>query len=91
MTIRQDFDSLPPKMFLHQILDKIAKTYVFLWDRQDEEHKIRLSWKDISVHYNKNSFRSCLRKLNGEGLLSYTETVEGLIIELVGYDDIEDE
>ena len=90
MMLRQDFQELPPKMFLMQILDNITKIYVFLWEKKDALNRISLTWKDLSKYYNKNSFRTSLRKLNTEGLLNYDESDDGVSIELVGWDDIED-
>lgn len=87
--IRQDFQQLPPKMFMMQILDNVTKTYVFLWDRKDVNNKICMSWQDLVKYHNKNSFRTSLRKLNNEGLLNYQESVGGISIELVGWDDFE--
>lgn len=94
MLIRADFEStpqLPPRFFLEQIMDKLSKAYCFLWDRKDEENKIDMSWKDISRFYNKNAFRTNLRKLNNEGLLNYEESIDGICIELVAWDEMEED
>jgi len=91
MLVRQDFQpqtKLPPRMFLEQVMDTVTKVYCFLWDQRDEQNRIHMTWKDLSVFYNKNSFRTQLRKLNREGLLSYEEAPEGLSIELVGWDEV---
>lgn len=89
MIVRQDvFNELPPKMFLMQILDNLAKVYIFLWDRRDELNKIKMTWKELTKHYNKNSFRSSLRKLCTEGLLNYHETKTSISVELVGWDEM---
>lgn len=87
MMIRQDFERLPPKMYMMQIMDSLVKTYVFLWDKKDDENRIEMTWKDISMYYNKNSFRTSLRKLNNEALLNYNESSEGILIEMVGWDE----
>jgi len=90
--IRQNFTELPPKRFMMQIMDNLTKAYCFLWERKDDLNRITLTWKDLSKLYNKNAFRTNLRKLNNEGLLSYSESIEGISIELVGWDEaIEDE
>lgn len=89
--IRQDTHELPPKMFLMQVIDTIAKIYVFLWDRKDEENQIDLTWKDLTRFHNKNSFRTSLRKLCNHGLLDYEESDDGITIELVGWDEVSDE
>ncbi len=91
MLIRQDFHSqpkLPPRMFLEQVMDSLSKAYCFLWDRKDEQNRFQVTWKDLSVYYNKNAFRSALRKLCNHGLLHYEESREGILIELVGWDEI---
>lgn len=88
--IRQDVfmpSELPPRFFLEQIMDDLAKSYFFLWDRKNQDNKIMLTWKDLSKYFNKNNFKTNLRKLNNEGLLSYEEYEEGIEIELVGWDD----
>ena len=92
MFVRHDFNisnEMPPKMFMLTILDTVAKLYCFLWERKSEDYKIEMSWKDISSYYNKNSFRTSLRKLTNQGLLSYIESKEGVLIEVVGWDEID--
>jgi len=91
MMIRQDFNELPPPMFMMQIMDTLSKVYCFLWERKDALNRLKLTWKDLSKYYNKNAFRTSLRKLNNEGLLSYDESEDGIAIELVGWDDIQDD
>lgn len=88
MMIRQDFEGLPPKMFMMQIMDDLTKAYCFLWEKKDKLNRIRMTWKDLSKYYNKNSFRTSLRKLNNEGLLNYDELDDGIAIELVGWDEV---
>lgn len=93
MLIRQDFQQslpMPPRMFMEQIMDHVARAYCFLWDRKNEENKVDMTWKDVSKYYNKNRFRTNIRKLNNEGLLSYEESDDGLLIELTGWDEISD-
>lgn len=89
MMIRQEFQQLPPKLFMMQILNDLPKVYIFLWEKKNKENIVQLTWKDLSRYYNKNTFRSNLRKLNNEGLLDYQETDRGISIELVGWDEIE--
>ena len=91
MLIRQDFHSqtqLPPRMFLEQVMDAVAKFYCFIWDRKDDQNRFQMTWKDLNPYYNKNSFRSNLRKLCNRGLLSYEESPHGIAIELVGWDEV---
>jgi hypothetical protein len=88
MIVRQEFQELPPKAFLKQILDTRSSIYVFLWEKKDESNRINMSWMEINRYYNKNSFRTSLRKLNTEGLLDYYESDKGISIELVGWDEI---
>lgn len=89
--IRQDFEELPPKMFMMQILDKVTKTYISLWEKKDNLNRLFLNWKYLSKNYNMNAFRTSLRKLCDEGLLSYDESEDGIAIELVGWSDISEE
>ena len=94
MLIRQDFHEqpqLPPRLYMEQIMDGLSKAYCWLWDHRDEQNKIDMTWKDLSRYHNKNAFRSSLRKLNNEGLLSYEEDEDGIAIELVGWDEIASE
>jgi hypothetical protein len=91
MMIRQDFQpqtKLPPRLFMEQVMDNLSKAYCWIWDRKDEKNQFQISWKDLDPYYNKNSFRSSLRKLCNHGLLSYEESRDGIAIELVGWDDI---
>lgn len=93
MIVRQDFrepEELPPKMFLMQIMDNLTKSYCFLWDKKDRSNRVRMTWSDISLYYDKKSFRSSLRKLCAEGLVNYVETKQDIMIELVSWDDIEE-
>jgi len=88
MLIHQDFQQLPPKMFMMQIMDNTSKLYCFLWDKKDEKNKVTFTWKDLSQYYNKNTFKTSLRKLNNEGLLSYREYFDKILIELVGWNEM---
>lgn len=88
MIVRQDFEDLPPKMFLMQVLDTLAKVYIFLWEKKDNINRIRMTWKELSKYYNKNAFRTSLRKLCNVGLLNYKETVTNFTVELVGWDEM---
>lgn len=94
MMIRQDFRpglQLPPRMFMEQIMDDLSKVYCFLWDHKNDDNFFKMTWKDLSLHYNKNSFRSNLRKLLNQGLLNYEETLDGIAIELVSWDELENQ
>lgn len=91
MLIRQDFHAqtnLPPRLFMEQIMDGTSQVYCFLWDHKNEERRFQMTWKDLSVYYNKNTFRTGLRKLNSKGLLTYEENGDGIAIELVGWDEM---
>ena len=93
MLIRQDFSpepSLPPRLFMEQIMDPLSKAYCFLWDHKNKDSKFNMTWKDLSKFYNKNTFRTNVRKLNNEGLLNYEESNDGITIELVSWDDIDE-
>jgi hypothetical protein len=84
----KDFEELPPKMFMMQIMDTLAKIYCFLWEKKDDQNRYQITWEELSKYYNKNSFRTSLRKLSTEGLLNYHETNDGIAIELVDWDDL---
>lgn len=89
MLLRQDFTpALPPRMFMEQIMDKLSKCYCFLWDKRNEDNIISITWKDLNAYYNKNTFRTIVRKLGISGLLSYRESKDGITIELVGWDEV---
>ncbi len=89
--IRQDFKQFPPKMFMMQIMNDLMKAYCFLWEKKDKLNRISLTWKDLSKFFNKNTFRTSLRKLCNEGLLNYEESDEGVSIELVDWDEMMDD
>lgn len=91
MIIRKDFQSMPPKPYLMQIMDEISKTYVLLWEKMDEKNKVNMTWDEVRYIQNKNTFRTCLRKLNNIGLLSYIDTSSDVTIELVAWDDFEND
>jgi len=92
MMVRQDFQTMPPKPFMDQIMDPLAKAYCFLWERKDKFNRINFTWSELSKYYNKNSFRTNLRKLNSVGLVTdINESEENIQIELVGWDEFEDE
>lgn len=91
MMVRQDFQTMPPKPFMDQIMEPLAKAYCFLWERKDKLNRINFTWSELSKYYNKNTFRTNLRKLNNVGLVAdIKETEEDISIELVGWDDLED-
>ena len=94
MLIRQDFSkklNMPPRMFMEQIMDGLSRIYCFLWDNKNKENMFKMNWKDISVHFNKNAFRTNVRKLNNFGLISYKESDRGIAIEVVSWEEIEDD
>lgn len=93
MIIRTDFKSveeMPPRYFLEQITDSVTKAYFWLWDHKNPDNFISMTWKDLSLYYHKNTFRTNLRKLNNQGLLSYQESKDGFDVELIGWDDVMD-
>jgi hypothetical protein len=92
MIVRQDLQAMPPKPFMDQIMDPLAKAYCFLWERKDRLNRINFTWSELSKYYNKNTFRTNLRKLSSVGLVSdIEESAEDISIELVGWDEFEDE
>lgn len=80
-------DELPPKMYLMQILDPVSKIYCFLWEKKDNNNRVKMAWAEVIKIYNKNHFRSTLRKLNCLSLLDYAENETHIEIELVGWSE----
>lgn len=91
MIVRQDFQEMPPKSFMMQVMDDISRVYCFLWDKRDPLNRIEFTWMELSSYYHRNFFRTKLRKLNEGGLLDFYESDEGITIELTGWDQFEDE
>ena len=92
MICRQDFHAqMPPRPYMDMVMDTLSQVYCYLWDIKDAKNRVKLSWLDMSMRYNKNSFRSSLRKLSNSGLISYEETPDGIFIEMVGWDDLSEE
>ncbi len=86
MLVHQNFAEIaefPPKLFMLQVMNDLAKAYCFLWDRKDGSNCVEMTWKDLKRYYNKNSFRTNIRKLNTQGLLDYEESEAGITIELM--------
>ena len=90
MIIHHGFDELPPKALLMQILDNKSKIYLFLWERKNEHFRCIFNWNELTKYFNKNTFRTNLRRLNEIGLISYHETENTITIELVSWDEIND-
>ncbi len=88
MMIRHEFKTLPPKMYLMQIMNELSKFYIFLWENQNSQNKLLMSWPEVLKMYNKNNFRTNLRKLNSLGLLNFDEDKDTISIELVSFDEI---
>jgi hypothetical protein len=47
-----------------------------------------MTWKDLSRYYNKNNFRTNVRKLGNHGLLDYDESADGIHIELMTLEEL---
>lgn len=91
MLVRQDFQEMPPRPFMDQIMDPLSRAYCFLWERKDKFNRISFTWSELSKYYNKNNFRSNLRKLNSVGLVSdINESEDKIQIELVGWDEFKE-
>ena len=91
--IRQDMtdpQALPPRPFLEQVMDGVSKVYCWLWDKKDPECRYDGTWKEITQVHSKTAFKSSVRKLGAQGLLSFSEDEQGIHIELVGWDDVMD-
>ena len=88
--IHQDFCNLPPKMYLMNVLDKTSQIYVYLWERKNALNRICMSWDDVRLQYNKNTFKTALRKLLYVGLLNYEDSPDHVEVELVGWEEGEE-
>jgi hypothetical protein len=71
-------------------MDKVAKVYIFLWERRDINYRVVLDYKALGRYYHKNNFRTSLRKLLDLGLLSYEETETEVAVELTAWGDLDD-
>lgn len=91
MSSRQDVYSLPPRMFLDNLLPYSCKIYCDLWNEacSTEQPNLFVSWENVRRHYGKNQFRTTLRKLLGCGLADFRETDEGVFLNLLGVGDSE--
>lgn len=89
--IRQEFRDLPPKGFMIQIMDNTTKIYTFLWEKKNDDNRVFCTWAELRKYFNKNTFLTSLRKINNEGLLDYNESEDGVAIELVGWDEVDEE
>jgi hypothetical protein len=75
--------SMPPRHCMDIIMDPVSHVYCYLWDMKDSEWSVFLSWKDLVKIYQKNSFRSCIRKLKAKGLVKGSkEEEEGVKVKL---------
>ena len=90
LMIRQDFKDIPPMLFLIKILNTTSKVYLFLWKKKDSENRFYMTWKEITHYFNKNTFKTNLRNLTDVGLVSSKQNDDGVLVELVGWDDIKD-
>ena len=86
--IRHDFTDMPPREFLMQIMNELVKVYCWLWEKRNRVNRINMSWGEVTRLYHKNHFRTSLRKLHHAGLLSYAENIDGVEIEVVGWDEV---
>ncbi len=67
-----------------------SKVYLFLWEKKDIHNRFYMTWKEITHYFNKNMFKTNLRKLNDVGLVSSKQNDDGVLVELVGWDEIKD-
>jgi len=65
------------------IMDPVSHVYCYLWDLKDAEWSVFLSWKELVNKFQKNSFKSCVRKLKAKGLVKGSnEENEGVKVKL---------
>lgn len=89
--VQADFDNLPPKEFLIQIADTAMKGYLFLWDQKDKDFHVKMRWDEIGLVFHRNTLNTILRRLASAGLLYFHRSDEnGIDVELVGWDEIDD-
>ena len=83
----------PPMPYLEQVINhcpKAGRTYLTLWNIKGKTSAITLKKKripDVALQ-SAHCFRENLRSLALEGLVSYAEKGDNLLIELVEWDDI---
>jgi hypothetical protein len=74
---------MPPRQCMNQIMDPVSHVYCYLWDMKDAEWSIFLSWKDLVKVFQKNSFRTAVRKLQAKGLVKGSkDSEEGVKVRL---------
>lgn len=86
-------EELPPKQFLVQVANHCptaVSTYIYLWDKKDENNCVSISKSDISYFAHPNAFKSNLRKLNIEGLISYIENFGKIFVEMIDWNDLDE-
>ena len=74
---------LPPENKIQKIANNLIKIYFFLWKKKNESNILILKWDEILPFFNKNTFRTALRKISLENLIFYKETAEGVAIEII--------
>jgi len=79
----QDFQELPPKKFMMQLLDSTAKAYIFLWNCKDRNYLVDMNWSTLRNYFDERAFKHSLKRLSNEDLLSYDQDREGFTAELV--------
>ncbi len=77
------YSEFPPIEKLSRILDKKCEIYLFLWSKRDVNNRVKITWKQVREFYNKNNFRTALRNLRFENVLSYRETESGIAVDLI--------
>lgn len=89
-----EFWEYPPYPFLQQVLHhcpKAALTYWHLWKQKDKNNNVSMTNKDVSYFKHPNAFKSDLRQLNIEGLISYDEDGGKISIEMVDWESFDTE
>lgn len=86
----------PPMPFLEQVINhcpRAGRTYMTLWNLKGKSSSLKFTKKkipDIALQ-SAYQFRENLRLLALEGLVSYSEKGDNLHIDLVEWEDINDE
>ncbi len=91
-----EYSSFPPCPYFTQILrhfPQAAMLYCKLWGSKNKQYKLAVDKQDIFNIYliSPTLFRNRIVKLMEEGLLSFELTPEFYYIELVAFDEIDED
>lgn len=76
-------ENLPPENKILKIANNLVKIYIFIWKNKNESNILKLKWEEVIPFFNKNTFRTALRKISQENLIFYKETKDGVAISCI--------